>query len=106
MGRCKGKRCGMLIQKKSPTDSPVPMGDEGNGMGELKAHLIGILMQTWCQGMKDKGSYYRWFAIQAWRSLRSSAEISENWTPIPEPEVLSFIVATVFQMILADTISD
>jgi hypothetical protein len=46
-------------KKKSPTDSPVPMGDEGNGMGELKAHLIGIFMQTWCQGMKDKMSYYR-----------------------------------------------
>jgi len=101
-----GEKVQSVRGKKSPTDSPVPMGDEGNGMGELHAHLIGILMQTWCQGIRDRLSYYRWFAIKAWRSLRSSAEIPENWTPIPEPGALSFIVEAVFQMTFADMLSD
>ena len=101
-----GEKLNSAKGKKSPTDSPLPVGDEGNGMGELEAHLIGIFMQTWCQGMIDRESNYLCFTIKAWRSFRSSAEIPENWTPIPETEELSSSVATVFQMTFADILRD
>jgi len=71
-----------------------------------KPTSVEFLCKHGAKGIKEKATYYCRLAIKDWRSLRSSGEIPENWTPIPEPGVLPLIVATVFQITFADMHSD